>query len=85
MISVLFFNSVQAASITNLDDKARSFEVKTGDGFETIQLQPGETWRTTFSAIVRMNEQESNIAPNQEFALWKGGAFGPQRVTPFKY
>lgn len=79
MSSLALPSAARAAVITNLDDKPHAVDIKTGQGYRTETIQPGSTWREAGDATVRFNGQETRIESYQEFAIWSGGTFGPQK------
>ena len=71
--------SLLAAVITNLDSNPRQFDVKTGEGFKTVTLAAGATWRLPGRARVRYRGREVEMNEDEEFAIWNEAEFGPQR------
>jgi hypothetical protein len=84
LISLGFTSAAHAAAITNLDDKSQMIEVKRGAHYVAQEIRAGETWRTAGDVTVRFAGSESRIEDKQEFTIWKGGAFGPQKVLDKK-
>ncbi len=80
MLATIFPNAAAfAAAVTNLDDKDQVIEVRYTGGYESVTIKPGETWRTGNAVTVKFGSTENWIDTNEEFAIWKGGEFGPQK------
>lgn len=82
-IALLSHGTAYAAAITNLDDVPQTIELLTFNGYETVVIPPGSTWRVGGKAKVRYHGRELFIEQDMEFAIWKnretGGDLGPQR------
>ena len=68
-----------AALIVNLSDKPVSFQVEVSGGFKPLIIEGNETWRVPGKAKVRFKGREVLINDDEEYAVWSGDDFGPQR------
>ena len=79
LIAMASFDA-QAATLTNLDTQAHVVEIKTPGGTRLQEIRPGETFRAVGDITVRFDGYETRIEEKMEFAIWKGGVLGPQKM-----
>lgn len=68
-----------AAAITNLSDEPKTFSYGELDGEKIITIPPGQTFRIPGTVTFRYGDRETRIEDDEEYAIWKDGAFGPQK------
>lgn len=64
-----------AAALTNLDQKAYTFNASISGEIEEITLAPGQTWRIHAGVPVYLyaDNGKLTIEPDEEYSIWKGG------------
>lgn len=75
----LLVQSAWAASIVNLSGAVQVIELRTTSGHETVEIKPDERFSWPGQLYLRYQGREITIDSNEEYAMWKGGTFGPQR------
>ncbi|MDE3060428.1 MAG: hypothetical protein KGJ06_05405 [Pseudomonadota bacterium] len=76
---LLFPSAAQAAVITNLSGKPQEIQVGAGDAPQKVTIDPNDTYRASGELVVRYAGHETHMDDNDEYVIWPGGAFGPQR------
>lgn len=67
--------SAWAGALTNMDERAYTFNAQVGGEMQEVTIEPGETWRTHAGVPVLLfaDNGKLKIYPNEEYAIWKGG------------
>ena len=69
-----------ASVVTNLSDAPQTIEVQTARGYAPMTLAPNQTWRDEArEETIRYHGREIQLEYDQEYAIWQGGDFGPQK------